>query len=451
MTLEQRLTSDKAANTAFWVAVACSVCAWFVVGRHQWFIRDDWAFMLSRQTLRATQGVSAWLFTAQDGHWMTPPLLIYRGLQNLVGFGSYWPYLAVNLVLHLAAVLLVRICCKRWGVSAWTTTLVCSMLLVFGAGWENIVFAVQITYNLSLVAFLAQVVLSEHDGPVDRRDYIGAGLGAIGVMSSGFGPFFIVGLVVLLGMRRRWAAMAVAVVPQALLYGWWYLAWESDLANDKNPGPKSNIPAFVLRGITATFESLTVLNGLAGLAIVGSLAVALRRSNPPRVRAGLVAMWVTTMVMLFGVGLHRVGLGVATAGASRYQYMAAMLLVPSFGLAVDAIARWSPAAHRAAQVVVAFAVVVNLGWLQTSGREWANRAAAAKDLFSLIAGYELTSQVRPDHIVDDFNPDVNVGWVGYLEREHAITRRTPTTPEEISRVRIALGLDPKPAVPAPAP
>ena len=451
MTLEARLRTDKAADTAFWVAVAVAIGAWFVVGRKQWFVRDDWAFMLTRQTLRTTDGVAAWLFTAQDGHWMTPPLLIYRGLQNLVGFRSYWPYLAVNLALHLAAVLLVRICCKRWGVSAWTTTLVCSVLLVFGAGWENIVFAVQITYNLSLVAFLAQVVLSEHDGPVDRRDYIGAGFGAIGVMSSGFGPFFIVGLVVLLGMRRRWTAMAVAVVPQALLYGWWYIAWETDLANEKYPGPKSNVPAFVVRGVTSTFESLTVLNGLAGLAIVGSLAVALQRSNPPHVRAGLVAMWVTTVTMFAGVGLHRVGLGIDTAGSSRYQHLAAMMLVPSFGLAIDALARWSPALHRAAQVVVAFTAVVNLGWLQTSGTEWARRTAASRDLFALVAGYELTSQVRPDRIVDSFNPDVNVAGVRVLVREGAITPRPPTTPEEIARVRVALGLDPKPVVSAPAP
>ena len=41
---------------------------------------------------------------------------------------------------------------------------------MFGSGWENIVFAIQIVYNLSLLAFLVQLVLIDHDGPPDRRD-----------------------------------------------------------------------------------------------------------------------------------------------------------------------------------------------------------------------------------------------------------------------------------------
>ncbi len=46
------------------------------------------------------------------------------------------------------------------------------LLLVFGAGWENLMFAVQIVYNISLLAFLGQSLLVDHDGPVDRRDWV---------------------------------------------------------------------------------------------------------------------------------------------------------------------------------------------------------------------------------------------------------------------------------------
>ena len=56
----------------------------------------------------------------------------------------------------------------------WTTTLVCAGLLVFGAGWENIVFAIQITYGLSMLAFLLHVLLVDHDGPAgsSRRRWL---------------------------------------------------------------------------------------------------------------------------------------------------------------------------------------------------------------------------------------------------------------------------------------
>lgn len=432
--------SERGATWAFRAALVASLGVYWIVGRRQWFIRDDWAFILSRPIVRATEGNAAWLLTAHDGHWMTPPLLAYRALQNAFGITSYWPYLTVNLVLHVVAVLLVRQVCLRWTVSPWTTTLLCSTLLVFGGGWQNIVFAVQITYNLTLVCFLAQVLLADHDGPPDRRDWWGAVLGVVGVMSSGFGPFFIAGLAVLLGLRRRWRALAIGVVPQAFAYGWWYLTWQEDLASDAFPGPRSQVPAFAVRGITATFESLTGIASLAGLAIVGSAAVALSPRTAPRVRTGLLALWCTVTLMFLGIGVQRIGFGVLSAGESRYVYMAGMLLVPALGLAVDQLARWSTGLHRAARVVLLAAVVLNAGWLQTSSTEWADHAAGAKRLFELVAGSGLTDQADPARRLDDYNPDVTVASLSTLVDEGAITPRPPSTPDEIAEVRRALGL-----------
>jgi hypothetical protein len=435
-----RVAGDTGAEWAFRVALAVSAAVYWVVGRRQWFIRDDWAFLLSRQALRATRGIDDWLLTAQDGHWMTPPLLVFRGLQNLFGMGSYWPYLTVNLALHVGAVLLVRVLCRRWGVSPWTSTLLCSILLVFGGGWMNIVFAVQITYNLSLVCFLAQVLLADHEGPIDRRDWLGAALGVLGVMSSGFGPFFIAGMAALLVLRGRWRAAAIAVLPQGLAYAWWYLTWASDIASDTVPGPRSQVPAFAVRGLTATFESLIAIPALGAVALLGALAMVFTPALSRRVRTGLAAMWVTATLMFLGIGVQRIGFGIQSAEESRYQYMAAMVLVPAVGLAVDRLARWSPGVHRATQVLLAVSVVLNAGWLQVRGAEWAERSAATRRLFELVAGSGLLDDVAPDRRIDDYNPDVNAGWLGYLVQEGVVTPRTPTTPEEIAEVRRALGL-----------
>ena len=150
-----------------------TVVVFYIVGRHQWFTRDDWAFVLTRERILQFHGWQDWLFLPQDGHWMTIPIVLYHWIQELFGLTSYWPFLLPAMVAHVGAVLLARKVCRRLHVSAWTTTIVCSMLLVFGSGFDNIVFAIQVCYNLSLVCFLAQLLLVDHDGPVDWRDGVG--------------------------------------------------------------------------------------------------------------------------------------------------------------------------------------------------------------------------------------------------------------------------------------
>ena len=436
--------SDEGARWAFRLSMAMAMVLYVVVGRRQWFIRDDWAFLLTRTVIRDTRGVDDWLFTAQDGHWMTPPILVYRLIQNLFGLESYWPYLVPVMALHVGAVLLVRILCRRVGVSAWTTTLLCSVLLVFGGGWENIVFGIQITYNMSLVAFLAQVVLVDHEGRADRRDVGGAVLGVIGVMSSGFGPFFILGVFVLLASRRRWTAAAIAVAPQALAYAWWFVFWSSDNAAAVTPGPRSQVPAFAVRGITATFESLMGIASLAGVAILATVAIAVWAGASWRVQSLLLTMWVVVVAMFLGVGVQRIGFGVDSAAASRYQHFAAMMLVPALGLAIDHVARWSMPVHRAVRLVVFASVVLNAGWLQVRGAEWADRARGEQGTFELVVGSPLAGTVDPQIGPEPFSPDVSVAWLPFLVEAGAITPRTPTTADELARVRVALQLPPGP-------
>ena len=133
---------------------------------------------------------------------------------------------------HLGIVVLVRKISLRVGVTPWTATILAGMLAVFGSGWENIVFAIQLIYNLSLLAFLVQLWLVDHDGPPNRRDAFGVVAGLVAVSSSGFGPFFIVGVLVFMVLRRRWMAAAIATVPAALASAWWWLFWGRDPAGD---------------------------------------------------------------------------------------------------------------------------------------------------------------------------------------------------------------------------
>jgi hypothetical protein len=439
----RRVASDRGADVAFKIALAISLVVFYVVGRRQWFIRDDFAFLITRNLIRTQHGIDSWLFAAQDGHWMTPPILVYRVVQNLFGIDSYWPFLIPTMAVHVLTVLLVRAICRRCGASPWTTTLICAVLLVFGSGWENIVFGIQITYNLSLCAFLAVLLLVDRDGRLDRRDVLAAVIGLVGLMSSGFGPFFVAGAAVLMVLRRRpWLAVAAVIGPQAVAFGAWYLQWYEDPVADTVTGPRSQVPAYAVRSVIATFEGLTGIAALSGAAIAAALAVTLWRGTLDGPRRILTTLWITALVMFLGVGFSRIGFGLDSAGVSRYRYMGAMLLAPALAAAVDAIARWSPNGRATARVVLGTSVVLNAGQLHTLGAEWAIRAREAQDVYELVTGSALAPDA--DQALDpvEFNPDVSVFWLPWLVDEGAVTPRPPANDAELQRVRSVLQLPP---------
>ncbi|MGZ4703211.1 MAG: hypothetical protein ACXV98_18545, partial [Ilumatobacteraceae bacterium] len=112
--------SDEGARWAFRAALVGSALVLFIVGRHQWFIRDDWAFIFTRERVHQASGLASMLFMAQDGHWMTGPILIFRGLHAVFGTGSYWPYLLPTMACHFGIVVMVRKLALRVGVTPWT-------------------------------------------------------------------------------------------------------------------------------------------------------------------------------------------------------------------------------------------------------------------------------------------------------------------------------------------
>ena len=72
--------SDSAARWTMWIAWPIGVLIVIVIGRNQWFARDDWAFLFTRERLHETAGLDAMLLEPQDGHWMTWPILVFRAL-----------------------------------------------------------------------------------------------------------------------------------------------------------------------------------------------------------------------------------------------------------------------------------------------------------------------------------------------------------------------------------
>ncbi len=432
--------SDRFANRLFWMVLPAAFVVYFLVGRNQWFTRDDWASVITRETVLQTKGWQNWLFDPQDGHWLTVPFLIFAALRRAFGLGSYWPFLIPAIAAHVGSVLLTRKICQRYQVSAWTTTLVCSLLLLFGSGWENLIFAIQICYNMSLLVFLAQLFLVDHDGPVDRRDYIGAGLSLIGMMSSGFGPIFMVGILILLALRQRWKALLIAVVPQAAAYGWWLLTWSSDNAANTRSGNRSQIPLFVVRGVSATFDGMTSIPGLGAIALVATLATVFVITGERRRQTLLLALASTVVVMYSAIAFQRSGFGIGFATSSRYQHMAAMVIAPCFAVMIDRLGRISREARLAGLAVVAVSTAVNVSVMRERTVSWAIETEQERKLINLVAGSDLLAGANPKESPLRNSPDVTLGSIEFLREEGALDPRQPADQDERNRLEIALGV-----------
>jgi hypothetical protein len=284
------------------------------------------------------------------------------------------------------------------------------------------------------------LLLVDHDGAPDWRDAVGSVLALIGVMSSGFGPFFALGVAVLLVLRRRWLALAIAVVPQVIALAWWWLAWGRDSPEASTSGGAGLVPGYAMRGVVAVFDGLVGFPGLGLLLAIATLAIALWRGHGWRTQSTLLALWATAAVMYLGLGSQRGAFGVENAAISRYQYMGAMLLAPAFALLVDHLRRVAPEAAWAGRVVIALAIVLNAAALRTNSSAWAARSADERRILELVAGSGLVADADPDRQPLEFSPDVRVRHLDMLIDEGAITPRAPATPEEVALVRAVLGL-----------
>ncbi len=207
---------------AAYAAVVVGAGAFYLsVGRDYWFRADDWAFLIGRDG-GSIQG----LLREQHDHWNTVPIVYYRVMWRVFGI-RYGPYLAVVVALHLTAASLLRVAMRRVEVGPWVATTVASAVVLLGAsGSDNIVWSFQVGFELSLVFGLAHLLLADHDGPLDRRDLLGAALGLLALMSSGVGVALVAAVGFATLLRRGWRVAAAHVVPLAAIFGVWYLALE---------------------------------------------------------------------------------------------------------------------------------------------------------------------------------------------------------------------------------
>ena len=157
---------DRNAARALWVVVGLAAVVLFYVNRHQWFGGDEW-FILTDRGLTAGPGHQG-LFEPHYEHWTTVPILAFRALYSIVGLHSYLPYIALVIVAHLAAVVLLWHVMVRSRIDAWVALCFVTVFAVLGTGFENLENAWQVTLVAPLALGLAAILVVPESGPFAR-------------------------------------------------------------------------------------------------------------------------------------------------------------------------------------------------------------------------------------------------------------------------------------------
>jgi len=323
--------ADTAAVRFHYLSLLLAYPALLWLGRNMWFREDEWRMVLGHYSNSRPIDI----FAPFDVHWSTVTLLVYKPLVALVGASGYLPYLGVTLAIYLVAVHLLWRVLRRCGVDPWVGGLAAAAMLVLGAGWQWMYWALMISYTLPLAFTLGGVLLADRD---ELRWWHRAGIVAVMLcaemcVGAGVAMMVVPALVVALrhGLMRGLATLAVPVLAYAV---WLDLAGGHvlDHPGGASPGMAGQVVRFVWDGMSGSLAALVgpmVLGSVALVALGVWLGARWRRigipAPVPACAAGAVCVFLLT-------ALGRVNGGDATL--PRYLAAGAALLMPAMALAV---------------------------------------------------------------------------------------------------------------------
>lgn len=297
--------------------IACAVILWLT--RTYTFYFDEWTFIST-----APDWTLATYFRPHNEHPAILFRLVYSALLDTVGLRSYLPYMAALVVAHAAnVVLLFELVRRRSGdLVALAAAL---LLLVLGAGWEDLLWAFQMAWLASVALGLGALLAMQNP----RRMALATGLLAASLAFSGIGLAFAVAGTVQLLLTTARRRDVLWLVPVGIGLAAWYVAF-GRFGNHPNPQPTAgNLlldPLYTLWGMSQSVAGLIGEGGWVGAAVLAAAVAALAwhwwrhgaDSFEIGAAAGLVAFYLVT-------GLTRAQLGVQQSGASRYTYIGAVL------------------------------------------------------------------------------------------------------------------------------
>jgi hypothetical protein len=392
-------------------------------GHNLWFGIDDWDFLATRSI-----GNVGDLVRPHFGHWTTLPVVLYRLVWAAAGLRSYTPYLVLAVTAHLAVAALLRAVMRRAGIGPGLATLAAGAFLFFGSGAENVLVAFQITFVAALAFGLGQLLLVDHDGPLDRRDWFALLCGLASILCSGVGLTMVVVVATTVLLRRGWRVALFHAAPLAITYAIWLLAapegQSTGIWNAQSPWA---VFRFVAIGFENAFARLGQLRGvgvLLGLLVVVGLVLA----YVPRGRQALRGPGVVPLAMLVGAiaflamtGVFRSGQagalvhlsasGVARARLSRYVYVVVALAIPAITFAANTITRRWPSVTVAVVGLLVVGIPGNIARFPDYEHKQPAFESRVRQTILAAAQDPLAKQLPRSLPAYPLIPDVTIGWL----------------------------------------
>jgi hypothetical protein len=401
-------TSEASRRYAVVTFCAVAVFTFFFVltfGRDEWFLYDEWDFLTKR-----SGGSVGDLFRPHAEHWVTFPILTYRLLWTIFGVRTYLPYLAIVVVLHVTVAALLRVVMLRAGVGPWVATIATSLFLLFGSGAQDIVWAFQMGFVASIVFGLTHLLLADHDGPLDRRDWYGLAAGTAGMLCSGVALPMTVAVGVAVLVRRGWRYVLFHTLPLAALYAVWLVSIGRQGLGDAASSP-GRVAAFAGRILTRTFVALgygPVIGLLLAVVLIVGLLLVARDTDARRRLAAPTGLVLGAAVFAIVTAYGRALIPVVQ---SRYLHVTAAMVSPAIALAADAVVRrW-----RGSAVVVLALLAVGIPGNTLTLYRPLDRARPAERLFrrDVLATARLPAARLVAGATAPFRcePDLPIGWL----------------------------------------
>ena len=366
------------------------------VARNVTFSGDDWTFVLERR------GWELDVFLRPHGeHLSALPVMAYKLLLEVFGAGSYKPFIALALLVHGLACLLLYALARRH-IGPWAALAPTAVLVLLGPAWHDLLWAFQVGYFGSVAAGLGSVVCLERR---DRRGDLGAAaLLGVSLLCSSIGLAMVVLAAVLLILERRWRRLWVVGLP-LVLYAAWYAGYGKSAVRSENV---DRVPGYLVDALSAAMASVsglaqtdtspylvgTTYGGFIALAVAGLLVLHLvRGGRPPALTwaavAAALALWTAQCLASFPDGRE--------AEQSRYQYAAAALVLLAVASAASG-RRPTPRTGAILAAVTVFAVVLNTAMLRERSAFWSGNSLHTAAETGVI-------EVARDVVAPDFVPE----------------------------------------------
>jgi hypothetical protein len=301
---------------------------WLIADRKLWFFGDDWEFMADRSLTHNTLDS---LFKPHNEHWSTIPVLIYRLNYSLFGANHFLPYLLPMLAAHVGCCVLLWWLLRRAGAGPWMTMAGVAVASINGGGGENLSWSFQIGFVGSVFFGLLALRFIDDETLTTRRTVYGAIALTLGMMCSGMGsPMLVVAALycfIRFGLRNAAKLVAAPVLAQVI----WFLAYghNADTAAPPHPEPPITIGDYIWRGVTNLWfvnSGIETAGALILVVVVGATIIS-REWDPFRVLAISGLAGFAAVYALTAVGRAKFGIDQATA--SRYVYVATLLVIPA--------------------------------------------------------------------------------------------------------------------------